>query len=94
MGPEKLPIHRRYRIVEYNSHNTRYLQLIVQFTDAEGVWRTHAVRSYGQVTSEGQAQAEKDLALVQQYCSEPTDPIPHTQSWHKPTEKDWWPTRD
>jgi len=69
-------VHRRYKIVQYNKSNTSYLQLVVQFTDTQGVWRTHSVRSYGQVTPEAMIQAENDLSELEQHAADPNAPIP------------------
>lgn len=69
-------IHRRFKIVQYNKSNISYLQLVVQFTDPQGVWRTRSVRSYGQVTPEAMRQAESNLSELEQYASDPNAPIP------------------
>jgi len=69
-------IHRHYKAVEYSKGNRRYLQLVVQFTDPQGVWRTRAVRSYGQATEEAMAQARSDLDELQRYAGDPNAPIP------------------
>jgi len=71
-----VPLHRHYKLVEYSKGNRRYLQFVVQFTDPEGIWRTRAVRSYGQVTNEASQQAQSDLQELQQYASDPNAPIP------------------
>lgn len=69
-------VHRHYKVVEYSKGDRRYLQLVVQFTDAQGVWRTRAVRSYGQVTPEAVEQAQSDIVELQQYAGNPNAPIP------------------
>ena len=71
-----VPVHRHYKVVEYNKGAHRYLQLVVQFTDLQGVWRTRAVRSYGQVTEEAVAQAQSDLEELERYAGDPNAPIP------------------
>ena len=71
-----VPVYRHYKVVEYNKGARRYLQLVVQFTDLQGVWRTRAVRSYGQVTEEAVAQAQSDLEELERYAGDPNAPIP------------------
>jgi len=72
----RTPVYRRYKIVQYHKGSNHYMQLVVQFTDPQGVWRTHAVRSYGQVTFEATRQAASDLNELEQYAANPNDPIP------------------
>jgi len=69
-------VHRHYKVVEYSKGDRRYLQLVVQFTDTEGVWRTRSVRSYGQVTQEAVEQAQSDFEELQRYAGDPNAPIP------------------
>lgn len=68
--------HRHYRAIQYTKGSARYLQLVVQFASPPGVWRTNAVRSYGQVTPEAEAQAQSDLNELQLYASHPSAPVP------------------
>ena len=68
--------HRHYRAIQYAKGSVRYLQLVVQFASPPGTWRTNAIRSYGQVTPEAEAQAQSDLYELQQYASRPDAPIP------------------
>lgn len=67
---------RHYRAVQYMKGGAKYLQLIVQYPDPPGTWHTGAIRSYGQVTAETEAQAQSDLVELQQYAADPDAPIP------------------
>lgn len=67
---------RHYRLTQSSKGSSRYLQLVVQFPSPPGVWRTNAVRSYGQVSQEAEAQAQSDLEELQKYASDPGAPIP------------------
>jgi len=67
---------RHYRVVQYAKGGARYIQLIVQYPDPPGTWRTKAVRSYGQVTPEAESQAQSDLNELQRHASDSDAPVP------------------
>ncbi|OFY43249.1 MAG: hypothetical protein A2Z69_00545 [Bacteroidetes bacterium RBG_13_44_24] len=67
---------RHYRVIQYNKGSVRYIQLIVQYPEPPGTWRTNAVRSYGQVNHENETQAQSDYSELQAYAADFEAPIP------------------
>ena len=49
---------------------------MVDYRDQQGLWHTKLVKSYGQVATHLQAQAQQDLAELQQLASADGDPVP------------------